>query len=165
MTSLFDALASQDLATFLRIVVAEDHVNETDRMGRTPLMYAVADGLMDFVTLLLEHGADVNSQDKQGWTALHFAAQEYDRDMVSTLLQHGAKVDAQDSFGNTPLWRAVFSAEDKGGAVVELLLSNGADKNLKNGSGISPIELARSIGNYDVASYIDIHPARLDNEG
>ena len=72
-------------------------------MGRTALMYAVVDGLMDFVNLLLAHGADVNLKDKRSWTALHFAAQEYNYDMVSTLLQHGAIVDVQDSFGNTPL--------------------------------------------------------------
>jgi uncharacterized protein len=36
------------------------------------------------------------------------------------------------------------------GEMIRLLLDAGADRNLKNSSGVSPLELAATIGNYDV---------------
>ena len=42
--------------------------------GKTPLMFAAANGLLDFVTLLLAHNADVAAEDEDRCTALHFAA-------------------------------------------------------------------------------------------
>jgi ankyrin repeat protein len=62
-------------------------------------------------------------------------------------------VDAQDIHGNTPLSRAVFDSKGRG-QVIKLLLSSGANKDLKNKHGISPEDLAKSIGNYDVSKLL-----------
>ena len=61
-------------------------------------------------------------------------------------------VDVQDEHGNTPLFRAVFNSQGRGEVVVQLLKSE-ADRNLQNKHGVSPLGLAESIGNYDVASF------------
>ncbi|NDD98907.1 ankyrin repeat domain-containing protein, partial [bacterium] len=54
------------------------------------------------------------------------------------LLKNGAQVDEKDSHGMTPLMHAV---ERNKKDVVRLLLENGADPNLKNYQGRSPINL------------------------
>lgn len=73
------------------------------------------------------------------------------------LLRAGALVDAADSSGNTPLWRAVFESKGRG-EVIALLRRYGADPLRENAAGVSPLGLARTIGNYDVAQYFQDLP-------
>jgi len=84
---------------------------------------------------------------------LHFAARAFNPDATKLLLDNGAEGDAQDSNGNTPLSTAVFESRGRG-SVIEVLLQNGADKNLKNKYGVSPSDLAESIANYDVKKFL-----------
>jgi len=105
------------------------------------------------VKKLVKSGIDLNEQDKGGWTALHFAAQNGDISIARILLENGAKVDIKEEYGNTALGKAVFNSRGKGD-MIKLLLSYGADKNLKNNYGVSPYELAQKIANYPVAQYL-----------
>ena len=123
-----------------------------DGYGRTPLHYAAGDSRPSEVAILIAAGADINAQDDNGWTPLHFAAQASCSECTSALLQAGASTALQDSFGNTALSRAVF--ESKGnGSVIQLLRQAGADPHVKNKHGVSPVSLARTIANYDVAQF------------
>ena len=125
-----------------------------DEDGRSDLHYAARDGDLAATQKLVSRGADVNLQDRHGWTPLHFAAQARSKEVTSYLLAHGASVDTQDGQGNTPLFRATF-ANRGDGAVIQRLRSVGADPKKKNKSGVSALELARTIANYDVAKYYD----------
>jgi len=125
-----------------------------DGYGRTPLHYAAADGLADEVTRLLSAGAIANVQDDNGWTPLHFAAQANSASVTNALLLAGAQTELTDSYGNTPLSKAVFASKGDG-AVIRLLLHAGANPNAANCSGVSPLTLAKSIGNYDVAQFFE----------
>jgi uncharacterized protein len=125
---------------------------ESNRLQRTPLHYAAADAKPEDVTRLLLTGSDVNSQDKDGWTPLHFAAQSQCKEVVSLLLEAGASVDIPDCHGNTALFRAVFGYNGDG-TVVELLRSSRANPRSKNHYGVSPVSLARTIANLEVARY------------
>jgi len=123
-----------------------------DELGRAPLHYAAADSKTDEVVRLLATGADANAQDDNGWAPLHFAAQAVSPECTSALLHSGANPSLQDSFGNTALWRAVFASKGNG-VVIGLLLEAGADPHVKNSHGVSPISLADTIANYDVAQF------------
>jgi len=123
-----------------------------DPYGRTALHYAAFDGDVDQVAALLAAGADPGASDDDGWTPLHAAVQAFAPAVCEMLLRAGALVDATDSYGNTPLWRAVFESKGRGEAI-SLLRRYGADPLRKNAAGVSPLGLARTIGNYDVAQY------------
>jgi uncharacterized protein len=123
-----------------------------DEYGRTALHYAAAEGAAVRVSQLLAGGLNPNAPDDEGWTPLHFAAQANSDSVTSLLLDAGAAVDPQDTDGNTPLARAVFSSAGNG-AVIELLRSRGANPHLRNSHGVTPLELARRIGNHDVARF------------
>lgn len=125
---------------------------DVDEFGRTPLHYAAADGDSVLVQRLIASGADVNALDVNRWTPLHFAAQAVSATVAAKLIEAGANVAIRDRFGNTPLFRAVFSSSGDG-SVIELLLSAGADPNAPNESDVTPIKLARTIANYDVAQF------------
>lgn len=128
-----------------------------DGLGRTPLHCVAADGRLDEVVRLLAAGADANAQDDNGWSPLHFAAQSNSAEITKALLGAGAKIDVRDSHGNTPLSTAVFCSRGIG-AVIKLLRDAGADPHATNASGVSPLSLARTIANYDVAQFFSDLP-------
>jgi uncharacterized protein len=128
-------------------------VDERDEGGRTPLFYAAKDGDSAIVAVLIRHGANPNAQDKSLETPLHFAVYEYQLAAAQRLIEGGADPNAQDDHGNTPLWRAVFESRGRGD-MIKLLVSAGADKTLKNRHGVSPKDLANTIGNYDVSAFL-----------
>jgi len=129
-----------------------------DRMGRTPLHYAAADGDVGLVHKLLESGLSADAADDNGWTPLHFAAQSNAAEIVEVLLNAGASVDVQDGHGNTPLSTAVFNSRGDG-AVIKILRAHGADPYSENNHLVSPLTLARSIANFDVAQFfLDLPP-------
>ena len=93
---------------------------------------------------IVERGADVNAADSQGWTSLHFTAQDHDIPIVRTLLAAGADADPVEVTGTTPLWQSVMRSRWDP-SVIRDLVQRGADAVRKNRSGVSPIDLARSI--------------------
>jgi ankyrin repeat protein len=74
--------------------------------------------------------------------------------MARLLLDSGASVDPRDANGNTPLFRAVFNSRGRG-ELIGLLRQRGADANSTNKFGVSPVGLARTIANYDVARFFN----------
>ena len=126
--------------------------SDLDKYGRSNLHYAALDGDVDAVRRLIEDGQDVSLPDESGWTPLHFATQSGRPDVASCLIDAGADVEAPDEHGNTPLHRATF--ESKGnGEMIAMLRNAGANPLQRNKHGVSPVSLARSIGNYDVAQF------------
>lgn len=155
MSALLDASINGNWKLVEEIIGNCDDLNPKDRREkRTPLILAVIDKKLEIVKLLIKNGADVNIQDKLGWSALHYAAQDYSLDIAKFLLENGALVNNQDENGNTPLFKAVFNSKERG-QMIHLLLEFGANKNLENNYGVSPFQLAKTIGNYDIEKFFN----------
>ena len=75
-------------------------VNERDRYGATPLIWAARNGHVAAVRLLLGGGADPSLGDKFGMTALHLAAHGGHASTIAALLAGGADPAQLDSSGN-----------------------------------------------------------------
>ena len=128
-----------------------------DPDGRTALMAAAIDAKPGAAQLLIDAGANVDVRDPGGWSALHFAAQSGSIEIARMLLDAGASVEPSDTHGNTPLFRATFESRGNGD-MIELLRAHGADPRATNNAGVSPVELARTIANFDVAQFFDDVP-------
>ena len=123
-----------------------------DRQGRSALHAAALSGDLVEVERLLASGLDPKLSDKNGFTPLHMAAQGCQLEAARALLDAGALVDAQNRFGNTPLFVAVFNSRGRG-EMIAVLRAEGADPFVENGSGQTPIGLAKLIANYDVLRF------------
>lgn len=122
------------------------YVNVKDEYGSTPLHYAVRNGSLSVIRILLAAKARVNEQDNRGRTPLHyhllfFAHSKFDHskdlswEIVRLLLETWADVNVKDKDGNTPL----YFAADNISEVMPLLLVAGAGVNEKNNDGETPL--------------------------
>ncbi|HEX2750246.1 MAG TPA: ankyrin repeat domain-containing protein [Verrucomicrobiales bacterium] len=131
-----------------------ERINEVDTHHRTALIHAVIQKGEKLVDLLIKSKCDPNKQDKAGNCPLHYSAQNYTPNILKMLLGSGASVDLGDEHGNSPLFRAVFNSQGRG-EIITLLLKADADRDLKNFYGVSPLELAQTIGNYNVKQFLE----------
>jgi len=115
------------------------------------LLIAIEEGRVNEVERLLAKGMSANSHDEDGWTALHIACAERDESMTmitKMLIRYGADVDALTfSSGETPLFIALRIGNTE---CLKVLLTAGANIELKNADDVLPLEYATDIG-YDDA--------------
>lgn len=124
------------------LIAAKLDVNHADQQGCTPLHHAAATGSAAAVAELLERGAQPGSEDATGTTPLHLAARRNSPFAASILLTHTSKTalaNIEDDFGRTPLHDASAHGVQ---AVVETLLTAGADANSADAFGVTPLHLA-----------------------
>lgn len=67
-------------------------VNAKNGAGSTPLILAARNGRNDFVSMLLENGADPDAADNDGRIAMHYASESGFTEIVKMLLMAGAKL-------------------------------------------------------------------------
>lgn len=96
---------------------------------------------------------DVNDIDSDGEALIHKATRKKDLQEIKQLLSRGADINLEDENGNTPLSIAASKARkrddqisEKGMALLEFLVSNGADiNNYKNLCAIAAINSFKAI--------------------
>lgn len=111
--------------------------------GQTALMAAAAGNHPDVVQTLLDRGADVQARTETGFTALMFAAQQGDVVSMEKLLSNGARIDDQSPAYGSALTVASASHQEKAAL---FLLERGADPNIADGNGITPLHYAEARG-------------------
>ncbi|XP_014230836.1 ankyrin-1-like [Trichogramma pretiosum] len=119
-------------------------VNAVDNNGKTPLHYAVIRGSKQIAEALLRRGADPTLVTANGSSLLHFFCQSrYNAELEELLFnddkQQMVQIDAKDKLGNTPLHLAAANFEDT--RQIEYLLRRGANPNIANAEGLTPLHI------------------------
>lgn len=152
--------ATDEVVSFL--IKKGAKVNSKNEEGKTALMYGPS-------KVLINAGADVNAKDNEGKTALMYAAYNSGKVSVDLLIKNKANVNAKDNDGDTALLYAIRAYTSKGfdlsnpfgdgGAfctieeyendysadsleLIKLLINNGANVNIKNKNGQTPLSLS-----------------------
>ena len=117
--------------------------------------------------LLIKHGADIHAQDENHSTPLHSVSSlppsvrwNGPERIVRLLIEHGAGVNAYDKNYQTPLHR-LSSCRRPNVLSLSLLLESGADVDLEDDEGFTPIQIALVEENYKIARLLLDHRARI----
>ena len=134
---------------FKRYGIPPKDINEKSHMGWPDLVYVCRGDNRehpDKVQRLLALGADIDVRNYKGKTALHYAAKAGFLKVINLLIKRGAPLDATDNDGETPLFDAIRSTikdSQKQRAALEALLIAGANLNVKNKKGLTPLQVAQ----------------------
>lgn len=125
------------------------NIEAKDNNKQTPLLFAAKNGHIEVVKILLTNGANIQANNKHGDTSLHLSAENGHSWIVKLLLQfNDIDVNKKNNNGNTPLHLAAKNGHTW---IVKFVLKNGADFNIKDGSGYLPLPQIRYLLENDTA--------------
>ncbi|MFD2701656.1 ankyrin repeat domain-containing protein [Paenibacillus shunpengii] len=133
-------------------------LNLRDQRSDNPLLYAGAEGRPEIVKLMVEAGADTTLTNRFGGTALIPAADRGHVQIVEYLLEHSdVDIDHINNLGWTALLEAVILGDggERHTQIVKLLVEHGADVNLADGEGVSPLAHAKSRNYTDIIAILE----------
>ena len=143
-------------------------INQGDRMGFTPLMWAARQGDRGAVELLLTRDdIDPNKPDNYNATPLWWASNGHEGVVSLLLARSDVNPDKADNDGETPLWRSSLNGHE---AVVRLLLArHDVDPDKPDTDGETPLWRASIKGHEGVVRLLlargDVNPNKPDNRG
>ncbi len=161
-TMLMIAARTGNAAVIRALVAHGAVVNARENvLGETALIWAAAENHGEAIAALAQAGADVNLRSiepkfprrdygdgksgrftvlpRGGWTPLMYAARQNAKDAIRALVAARADVNAADPDGTTALTLAIINAHYDTAA---LLLDLGADPNLADARGMTPLYAA-----------------------
>lgn len=155
-TALIAAVAAHMGAAARLLIQAGADVNLQDNAQNSAFLLAAAQGDAETVRLALSHGANVRATNADGDTALIPAARRGYVEVVSELVKAGVPPDATNNLGLTALIEAVALGDgsEKYEKTVQLLLDGGADPNLPDRGGTTPMRHARQRGFHGIGALL-----------
>ena len=147
-TALLAATHGNRVEAARLLIAAGADVNAKDAIEDSPFLYAGAEGRNEILKMTLAAGADLKSTNRYGGTALIPAAHHGHVETVQLLLATGIDKDHVNRLGWTALLEAVVLGDGgpKHIAIVRLLVAAGANVNLADGDGVTPLAHARRRG-------------------
>jgi cytohesin len=162
--NLAKAARDGDVKTIQSLVNAGVNVDLPDQYGHTAVYYATAFNQAKAVEVLLGFHADPNTPVSKHFiipqppaTPLQYAAELGNRQVAFQLIAAGAHIDGVGPTGRTPLYYA-FGHLD----LLQMLLDEGANVNVRDTDGTSPLDEAVWFDLLDVAAILLAHGADLN---
>ncbi len=160
--ALIEATARNDVEAARRLIAAGANVNAQDENRDSAFLLAGARGRLEILKLTLAAGADLKSTNRYGGTALIPACHYGHIETVRELLKTTIDVNHVNRLG----WTALLEAVILGGGgpvhveIARLLVARGADVNLADNQGTTPLAHARQRGYRDLAAVLEAAGAR-----
>lgn len=150
-TAVMAATYGNHVESVQALLNAGADVNLRDGMLNNPFLYAGAEGYLDILKLAWAAGADTTITNRFGGTTIIPASERGHVEAVQWLLENtDINVNHVNNLGWTALLEAIILSD--GGPrhqrIVELLIEHGADVNLADKDGVTPLAHAQQRG-YD----------------
>lgn len=148
-TAVMAATQKNQVDTVRVLIEKGADINIRNNKKDNVLLYAGAEGLLDILKLALQAGADTSITNRYGGTALIPASDRGHVEIVEELLTNS---DTDVNHLNNLHWTALLEAVILGDGstsyqeIVQLLVDHGADVNLRDRDGVTPLEHAKSRG-------------------
>ena len=145
-TPLHLAARHRDITVISLLLESKAAVSPQDQHGATPLMHAVEAGAMGVIKLLIGAGARIEET-----LAVHDAERENDntdRPQLSRVLSTAANlIRTSDRLMRRGSYRLHQFVANSDIAAVQREIANGADVNAVGPNGMTPLQIAASLGN------------------
>lgn len=139
------------------LVEAGADIRRTDSLKNDLLSVAAVSGQVEIVRLSIARGGPLTPINRYGGIPIIPAAHYGHVEVVRELIKAGSPLDHVNSLGWTALIEAVILGD--GGprhrAIVELLVEAGANMNLPDREGRTPLTLARQRGQTEIVRYLE----------
>ena len=148
-TAVIAATHANQVETVRALITAGADINIRDNRLDNPFLYASAEGLFEIVQLTIEANADTRLTNRFGRTALIPAAERGHVEIVRELLTRtDVDVDHVNNLGWTALLEAIILSDggERHQQIVQILVDHGANVNLPDSNGITPLAHARQRG-------------------
>ncbi|EXC95397.1 ankyrin repeat family protein [Acinetobacter baumannii 1051830] len=161
-TALMVATIANNIHAAHMLIEAGADVNAKDNIQDSPYLYAGAQGYLKILRMTLMHGADLKSTNRYGGTALIPAAERGHVETVRTLIAAGVNINHVNNLGWTALLEAIILGNGKSNyqQIVALLLKAGANPNLADKDGITPLQHARTRGYREIEKLLLVAGAK-----
>lgn len=128
------------------------NLNQPNSIGIPPLGQALEAGHIAVAKVFLDHHAEINLTDKHGYDILTRSSNKLES--VKFLLANGYKIDRQNKTGQTALHHL---ANRNNLEAIKLLIERGANPNIKDNKGRTPLQLANK---QELRDYLISHGAK-----
>lgn len=161
-TALIAAAYGDHLDVGRALIQAGADVNVQDSTRQSAYLIPTADGSLAFLRLTLQAGADVHRTDSYNGTGLIRAADRGHVEIIAELLRTGIAIDHVNRLGWTALLEAIIlgNGGPRHTEVVRLLVAAGANVNLADGGGVTPLAHAQRRGFSEIAAILQAAGAR-----
>jgi ankyrin repeat protein/DNA-binding beta-propeller fold protein YncE len=162
VTALIAAAYQNQLEVAKVLIEAGADVNVKDNTQQSAYLIPTAEGYLDLLKLTLQVGADVHSLDSYNGTGLIRAADRGHVEIIEELLKTDIAIDHVNRLGWTALLEAIILGDgrQRHTEVVRLLVQAGADVNLADSNGVTPLAHARQRGFEEIEAILESAGAR-----
>ena len=155
--TMLEAAARGDMAGLERLIASGPPIDQANASGQTPLLLAGALGRTAMLRHMLPKGPDFSIRNRFGGNALIPACERAHVDTVAFLVTTPIDVNHINNLGWTCLLEIVILGD--GGPrhveVTRLVLAAGANPNIADKDGVSPLQHARRRNQHEVAALIE----------
>lgn len=161
-TALLAATGHNHVESARLLIEAGADVNAQDKKLDSPLLLSGASGYLEILTLALKAKPNFKIYNRFGGTALIPACERGHVEVVRALLDSDVDVNHVNNLGWTALLEAIILSD--GGPrhqeIVRMLVAAGAELNIPDRDGVTPLQHARQKGYRDIVDTLEAAGAR-----